>query len=282
MTAEKLLQMYNISYDIKERLLCFLLNINKEELFLNKDKKIKQQIVNRYIHYINKIIKKNYPLQYITKKHFFYNNYFYVNKNVLIPRIETEKIINIIIDIIDNKLNNINKKVEILDIGTGSGCIAISLNKVLESKNIKHLIFATDISQKALYVAKKNYKLNNCNNILLKKSDLLKVFINNKKYKENIYDIIVANLPYVKKINKYIQYEPRLALIGGGKYGLNVINDFLSQLEYIKWKFCVLEMDPDQIDILVNENKIKTHIKIYIEKDIFNLNRFLILENIIY
>lgn len=279
MTVYELLQKKDVNNEIKERLLCFLLKTNNVGLFINKNTEVKWNIVKMYIQLLSKVLNECYPLQYITKEQSFYNNKFYVNKNVLIPRIETERIIDIVVsDILWDKIdckNNVN----ILDVGTGSGCIAISLDKNLQSKNIKYKIIATDISQKALYIAKKNAKVHNCKNIFFKRSDLLNYILSNRVYKKEIYDIIIANLPYVKKINKQIKHEPSIALIGGGKYGLNIINVFLTQLKYIKWKFCILEMDPDQINILLNKNIFNDLIHFYTEKDLFGINRFIILQN---
>ena len=151
-------------------------------------------------------LKQSKPIQYVIGESSFFDLNFIVNENVLIPRQETEELVNLIIN------DNLNSKsrLKILDIGTGSGCIAISL-----SKNIsKAEVFACDISEKALEVAKNNAVRNNCN-VSFFKLDIA----NCENYKVNEkFDIIVSNPPYVIKDQKsamqknVLDYEPHIAL----------------------------------------------------------------------
>ena len=111
-----------------------------------------------------KLLNKNIPVQYIVGEVDFYGNIFKINNNVLIPRFETEQLVELTIEYINDKFN---RNVNILDIGTGSGCIAITLKK-----NIDCNVDAVDISLEAIKVAKDNAKLNNVD-INIFKSDIL-------------------------------------------------------------------------------------------------------------
>lgn len=150
-------------------------------------------------------LKLEIPVQYLLGKTSFYGLDFEVNENVLIPRSETEELVEWIIEV--QKLNN-NSPLRILDIGTGSGCIAISL-----AKNIPNaLVYAVDVSEKALATAKKNAALNKVavtfiHQNILETHDLLQEF-----------DVIVSNPPYVRNLEKVeikknvLDNEPHLAL----------------------------------------------------------------------
>lgn len=172
------------------------LDVNKE--FSEKD-----------ISYWNTVLEKlktQIPIQYILGTTHFYGLEFTVDENVLIPRPETEELVDWIIKL-NCRISN-NKNIKILDIGTGSGCIAISLaNNIPDSE-----VFAIDISEKALDVAKKNAILNKVPVTMLHKNILETTDLNQK------FDIIVSNPPYVRNIEKseikpnVLDNEPHLAL----------------------------------------------------------------------
>jgi release factor glutamine methyltransferase len=151
-------------------------------------------------------LKNQKPIQYILGETFFYGLRFEVNENTLIPRPETEELVDWIIS--ENKKAGHFKNPKILDIGTGSGCIAISIAK--NHPNAK--VFAIDISEKALEVAKKNAKLNEVSIAFLQKNILETVSL------EQDFDIIVSNPPYVRNLEKeeinknVLEFEPHLAL----------------------------------------------------------------------
>lgn len=164
---------------------------------------------------LKKVIKrlqKEEPIQYIFGKTEFFGLPFFVDKNTLIPRPETEELVAWIIEEVENSKK---KNITILDIGTGSGCIAISLQKKLP----KSTISAIDISEKAIVIAKKNAKKNKVN-INFFKADILKTTSLDEIFKkENTsFDIIVSNPPYVRELekaeikNNVLQNEPHLAL----------------------------------------------------------------------
>ena len=183
-----------LKYSSKKNNDIILSNIKLEDINIIKFKSFLQKRINRQ------------PIAKIINNKSFWKNDFYVNNFVLDPRPETELIIEEVLNIYKNK----NIKLKILDIGTGSGCIAISLAK--EFKNTS--ITAIDISQAALEVAKKNMKIHNCDRqIQLKLIDFKN--INSK------FDLIVSNPPYLTK-NQFnntdpeVKYfEPTIALVGG-------------------------------------------------------------------
>jgi release factor glutamine methyltransferase len=151
-------------------------------------------------------LKKEVPIQYLLGKTSFYGLDFEVNENVLIPRPETEELVEWIIN--ENSMADKAKKLRILDIGTGSGCVAISLAKNLPNAEV----YGVDISKKAIVTAKRNAVRNN--------ADVTFVFLDILKTDELRfnYDIIVSNPPYVRNLEKaeikknVLDYEPHLAL----------------------------------------------------------------------
>lgn len=150
--------------------------------------------------YIEQKLKENYPIQYLIGDVDFYDNKIIVNESVLIPRYETELLVENTIKLL--KESNIENP-SILDIGTGSGCIAISLAKDINAK-----VKAVDISPEALELAKQNAKINNVV-IEFKKQDILNEDISNN------YDLIISNPPYIKEgdiVDPKTKYEPQNAL----------------------------------------------------------------------
>lgn len=161
-------------------------------------------------------LKKHKPIQYILGETEFYGLPFLVNENTLIPRPETEELVELIIS--NNQITASSHHLKILDIGTGSGCIAVSLAKNIPSATV----FAIDVSEKALATAKKNAELNNVivnfiNVDILKINDLGQLPTSNFQLPAK-FDIIVSNPPYVRNLEKaeikpnVLEYEPHLAL----------------------------------------------------------------------
>ena len=164
---------------------------------------------NDQIQFWNSILdslKKEIPIQYLLGKTSFYGLDFEVNSAVLIPRPETEELVEWIIQSQKSKVRSQN--VKILDIGTGSGCIAISLAKNIENSQV----FAVDVSEKALATAKKNAEINQVKVTFLEKNILETDDL------EQQFDIIVSNPPYVRELEKQeikknvLGNEPHLAL----------------------------------------------------------------------
>ncbi|WP_425379184.1 peptide chain release factor N(5)-glutamine methyltransferase [Spiroplasma endosymbiont of Polydrusus pterygomalis] len=200
----------NVNYlaDIKI-LIAFFMKTSLAKLYAIQNDKINFKI-NDYWQQLT-AYRNGKPIQYITNYQNFYGYDFYVDYNVLIPRYETEELvdnINILIDEIS--LNNGNKSLTLIDIGTGSGAIAISLG--LENPDLT--IYASDISSEALKVAKRNIKQLNCKNVTLLEGDILEPFIKNNVKA----DILVCNPPYIPKdqsiSHRVKNYEPHVALFG--------------------------------------------------------------------
>ena len=169
-------------------------NINNKEIVNEESLKIIYKIVER--------LKNNEPIQYIFGETDFYDLEFKLNEDTLIPRPETEELVDLIIQ------ENFNKNISILDIGTGSGCIAISLKNNLPQSKVS----AIDISSNAISIAKENAKRYNLELSFIK-DDIL-----NPSQKYSIYDIIVSNPPYIRNSEKklmlqnVLEYEPHRAL----------------------------------------------------------------------
>ena len=188
-----------------ELILSKVLNKKREEILINLNDKINKYQENEFDFYLNKRRNKN-PISYILGFKYFWKYKFYINKSALIPRPESEHLVEQSLKYIP-----VGKSMKILDIGTGSGCLVISLLK--ERCNCKAT--AIDISKEALKVAIINAKLHHLEN-------KIKFFnIDIDKYNLNKYDLIISNPPYINKVDlnrlddDVRLYEPRLALYGG-------------------------------------------------------------------
>ena len=188
-----------------ELLLGKVLNKGREYLFLNYNENLSDELINNFESFFKRRKKKE-PVAYILNCKEFWKNNFYVDQNVLIPRPDTEILVEEIM-----KLYGKQKKLSILDVGTGSGCIIISILKERQ----KFRGTAIDISKKALNIAKYNAKIHHLDNrIKFYKSSVDNFF----KHK---YDLIVSNPPYINRLKiKYLDkdifgFEPIQALEGG-------------------------------------------------------------------
>ena len=216
-----------------------------------------------------KKLEKGYPVQYIIGNVEFYNLTIKVNKNVLIPRFETEYLVDDVIRYV-KKLGIQNPS--ILDIATGSGCIALALKK-----NLNGQVDAYDKSSKALKVAMENAKINNLDINFFKD--------NIKKHKaEKKYDVIVSNPPYVKKgspVDKKIKYEPKMAIYAkdDGLYFYKIIlQNYKDNLN--KKSILAFEIGDNQGNILTTIAKsIFPNSNIILKKDLNNYDRYLFIIN---
>ncbi len=226
---------------------------------------------NTYFESCLKELAKGKPIQYIIGEVNFYGYDFKVNEKVLIPRFETE----LLIDKTINRIKKLflNKPVDILDLGTGSGCIAITLKKELNCN-----VSALDISKEAIEVAKYNAKYNNA-----------KIeFINEDmtKYKDKKYDVIISNPPYISKNEKIMDIvknnEPHIALYAD-KDGLYYYEEIIKNIKNIakdKYLIC-FEIGCNQGKAIVDiANKYLENVQITIEKDYAKLDRFVFITNI--
>ena len=188
-----------------ELILSKVLNKSREEIIININKNIDKEEQIKFNYYLIKRAKKK-PIAHILGFKYFWKYKFYVNDFTLIPRPETEHLIELALDQIPYK-----KSINILDIGTGSGCIIISLLK--ERKNC--LATAIDLSKESLKVAKINAKMHHLGN----KIKFLNIDID--KFNSNKYDLIITNPPYINKFDltrlddEVRLHEPKLALYGG-------------------------------------------------------------------
>ena len=185
----------------------YLLNLKRIDISLNPDFEVSETDLEKWKTIISEL-KTEKPIQYITGEAWFYGYRFEVNENTLIPRPETEELIEWIVEESKNlkiqQPNNLN----ILDIGTGSGCIPISLKKELPNAEV----FTIDVSEKALEMARKNAVDNE-----VEVNFMLKNILETDSLVEK-YDVIVSNPPYVRNLEKQeikknvLAYEPHLAL----------------------------------------------------------------------
>ena len=241
---------------------------SKEYLIIYDNKEITPKERDLYVKNVKKHILGE-PIQYITGKQEFMKLNFLVTKDVLIPRQDTEILVEEVIKIAKNIENPM-----ILDLCTGSGAIAVSLAKNLENARI----FATDISSKALEIAKKNAKLNGVkNNIEFIESNLF------KKIKKLKFDIIVSNPPYIEtdeivKLPKDVQNEP-IGALDGGKDGLMFYRsiakeapNFLNSQGYLCFEIGYNQKQKVK-QILEEEKK---YVNIYSKKDLCENDRVVV------
>ena len=252
---EKNILTYNLDTEL---ILSKSLNKPREELLINLDHNIDKKCLTNFNEYLIRRSKKE-PVAYLLEEKEFWSKKFLVNKDTLIPRPETELLVEKLVTIFKKK------RITILDIGTGSGCIIMSL--LSELKNSTGT--AIDISSKAILVAKKNA-------IRFKLSDRIKFL--NKSF-ENLYekkfDLVVSNPPYIKRsdiknLSEDIKkFEPRMALDGGND-GLDLIKKVIYKSKKILKinGMLALEIGNEQIKrvskiLIDNKFRIKYVIKDY-------------------
>ena len=183
----------------------YLHDLKRIDISLNPDFEVSETDLQKWNVIISEL-KTEKPIQYITGEAWFYGLRFEVNENTLIPRPETEELVEWIVD--GQKTKDKRQKVSILDIGTGSGCIPISLKKEIPNS----LVAAIDVSEKALEMARKNAVDNE-----VEVNFILQNILESESLIEK-YDIIVSNPPYVRNLEKQeikknvLDYEPHLAL----------------------------------------------------------------------
>lgn len=252
---------------IAKELAEYIFKITRAQMIANNDMEFSKDQTDNYINSIKKI-STGIPIQYITNNQEFMNLNFYVDENVLIPQPDTE----ILVEEVINEYKE--KKCEILDLCTGSGAIAISLAKYINESNI----VASDISMKALQIA----KLNAEKNLVRKKIEFIESDMFNKIYKDD-FDIIVSNPPYIKtkvieELDKQVKNEPYIALDGGAD-GLKFYKIIIKNAyKYIKNEGKVFfEIGYDQKNELINLFKENNHYEnIYSKKDLGGNDRIIV------
>jgi len=297
MTISSTLHLHkDLSIRERESLLCFVLSCDRIYLLSHPHKTLSETDIQTYKSLCQKR-QSHTPLAYLTGSRAFYRHTFTVTPNVLIPRPESE----LLVEHTQNILDQTNQPTTVIDIGTGSGCLIISIiDQLAEKEATKHAFFGIDFSEEALAVAKQNKEkiLPKSKHLTLIQSDLLNTFLDTKKICNDIHTtkqtILVANLPYVPEEKKEeakeipdmneLQHEPDIALWSPEK-GLWHYKRLLQQLSSYKQLYeqekvyCLMEMNPDQIGpLMAHAKKEYTNAKYSIVKDLANKERILIME----
>ncbi len=197
---------------------CIVSGLSLEDILLEKEVENKQEITDKIINFANLRAETLKPIQYILNRAYFMNELYYVNENVLIPRVETELLVLKAFEKLKDRDNS--EKIDILDIGTGSGCIALELAKKLKNKNIE--ILAVDNSTEAIQTALVNLeRFDLIRLVLFRKSDLFSKIRDVEKF-----DLIVSNPPYIPiqdkpEIQKEVLFEPENALFSNDEKGID-------------------------------------------------------------
>lgn len=267
-------------------LLEYVTGVSKSDFFFKKSDEISDSCYERYIELIERRSKR-VPLQHITNRQNFFGYDFYVDSNVLIPRQDTEVLIEKILEVIEANFNvEISSDISILDMCTGSGCIAITIYKELIKRGFNIDATAVDLSKDALAVTENNVEnlvgikaLNNTFHII--ESDMFSNINNNRSY-----DIIVSNPPYIptrdiEKLEPEVRdYDPIMALDGdtdGLRFYRRIIEESSNYLN--NNGFIAFEIGYNQGDDVKSLLEEKGYKDIHIYKDLGGLDRVIIGRN---
>lgn len=253
-------------------ILSYLLNVDKSYLYTHGDRIVSEEIVDKFLYYIDNR-KTGYPLSYLLNEKDFYDLSFYIEEGVLVPRPDTEILVDWVINTAIEKYQE--KPINIVDLGTGSGCIALTLAYHLKNS----IVYAVDLDDVALKVTEKNINKHNLNDrVVLCKGDM---FCGIKPLQlGGKIDIIVSNPPYIptediEKLQVEVKdYEPRRAL-DGGMDGLDFYNKIIPESKdyLIKGGILAFEIGYDQGEI-VKDIFIKEGFKdVKVIKDLQGLDR---------
>ena len=275
---EKINDDYKVSYIESQTIIMYALNLTKIKLISEGLRELTEEEINIMESLVNR--RLNYePLSYIINNKEFYGFDFYVDSNVLIPRPETEELIDLVLDYVYIKDKD---NISICDIGSGSGNIPITLKKLFLEQNKNIYITAIEISNGAFQVIKKNALniLGDEKIINIINADALSFTPENK------FDIIVSNAPYVPlrdkdSIQKDLEFEPQNALYSGYD-GLDFYKSFLSIIEkYLKDNGAFFfEIGYDQGGALINICNSIDIKNVSVKKDLSGKDRFLVCNNI--
>ncbi len=250
-----------------EILMAKTINKDRNYILLNSSIPINKSDLNNFYKLIHQRSLGN-PVAYLTKKKSFWNSEFFITKDILIPRPDTELVVENILRLTKHK-----SKLNILDIGVGSGCIIVSILK--ERENFRGT--GIDLSKKCLIISKKNAIAHKVSSRLkLYKSDI-------DKFNLGKYDLIVSNPPYIKKCKlKYLErdvaeFEPKLAL-DGGLDGLSEVRKVIKKSSELVKKNgkLILEIGFDQKNIVINLLKKEGFYIDSTQKDLANNDRCIV------
>lgn len=238
-------------------IISYVTKIDYAQVLINQDIFLAEKEI-KMIFKISKSVAKGKPLAYILGYKIFRGHKIIVNKNTLIPRIETEQILDYVNDFI--KENN-QQKLNVLDVCTGSGCLGVSI--FLENKQNINKIVISDISNKALKIAKQNINVYKANNYIkiLQSNFLNKILVEQKKF-----NILVCNPPYIDKndlniSDSTLKYEPKLALFTKDN-GLFFYKEVIKNLDNI------MLIDKQFIIVFEIGWKQKNDLEVYLNKEI--------------
>jgi len=247
-----------------------ILGITKKDFFLNSDKKLDIKDVENFNFFINRRVKEKIPVQYLINKAYFMGKDYFVDERVLIPRPETEILVQEVVNLFPK-----GSELKILDIATGSGCIACSIAKTL----LKSKVMAIDISEKALDVAKINAEKFNLKNITFFQKDILETSNLDEKF-----DLIISNPPYIPKSQKsslqpeILLHEPHEALFAKDNDGI----EFYEKIIYLAANslspqgILAFEIGINQADKIVSILKSCNFSQIQLIKDFNQIERVII------
>lgn len=298
MEIKKIIKQSNLDTTETELLIAHILKKPREFILAHPEQEITKAKKQKIIKNI-KERSKGVPIAYLTGHKEFFGLDFLVNKNVLVPRPDTEIMVEEAIQEIKKPKN---QKIILVDIGTGSGCIPISIAKTLSNSSPYKgeagggfAVYAIDISPQALTIARKNAHINKTK-IKFLRGDLLEPIIKNFKILkfQNSKIIITANLPYLTpkqfKQEPSIQHEPKLALVAKKK-GLELYEKLLKQISQLSKSYLptgkagnlkpisYFEIDPSQASSIKKLiKKILPQAKIKIKKDLAGLDRVIIIK----
>ena len=258
-----------------EMMLTSVLKCDRIKLYLNFDMPLNQKEIIEFKSILKRRINHE-PLQYILEKTCFYGYDISLNKSVLIPRQETE----ILVETFLKEINNIdNRDIRILEIGTGSGCISIAIANELKKRNQNYHLKSIDISSEAIKVAEYNKIAQKCENLEIEVKDILEI----KNFNE--FDFIVTNPPYIslaeynKLDREILNYEPEIALTDKSD-GCTFYRYILKELKATSSKCKVyFEIGNDlrkNLELLLNSLRLSNYRFL---KDYNGLDRILIVEN---
>ena len=253
-------------------LLLYEAKLTSSELYMKMDDEIDKKISDNFETDVKKYLDDNIPVQYIIGEACFYGYDFNVNKDVLIPRPETEELVENILFLYDDYFKG--KDIDVVDIGTGSGCISVTLAAEEPHMHLK----ATDISGRALNVARSNAKKMNVN-IDFKEGNMLEPVMNDK------FDILVSNPPYIPtedlySLQKEVLHEPKMALDGGDD-GLKFYRAIVKNwVRFLKKTGCIcVEIGINQSNEVVDIFKHANFKNIQTIKDLSGIDRVVAAKN---
>jgi len=259
-----------------EKILLSTLKKDLTFLILNEDFKLTQEEIDIFF---KKVARRasGEPLEYITNQVSFYSKIFFIDYGALIPRPETE----ILVDFAFQEILKLSPKnqIQILEIGIGSGAISISLAEKLKNANLDFKIIGIDISQNALKIAKKNIEnFNYSSKIQILQSDLF------QNLHSQFFDLIISNPPYISenlkgKLQKELEFEPEIALFSGND-GAELFRRLLKEFFNRPEKILICEMGFDQKKIIQDEvcKLANTDYQLIFYQDLANLDRGFILK----